>query len=63
MCPFLEKADPRCAACLSLHRLDEALSLCGDHYEDCPIYRKKLLDDAHHSRNYSRICEGLRAAG
>jgi len=40
----LEEPDPRCAAHLSLRRLDEALSLCADadNYQLCPIYRQKL---------------------
>ncbi len=63
MCPFLEQSDSQCAACLSLHRLDDALGLCGDHYEDCPVYRKKLLDNARNSRNYPHAREVLRIAG
>lgn len=63
MCPFIEQADSRCAACLSLHRLDDALGLCGDCYEDCSVYRKKFIDDANDSRNYTHAREVLCAAG
>ena len=60
VCPFLEQADPRCAAHLSLQRLDDALGRCADHFEQCPIYREKLLADASRRREFR---EHLRAAG
>ena len=50
VCPFLEAADPRCAVHLSLHSLHEALGLCASDYEECPIYREKLHDDARRDR-------------
>lgn len=49
MCPFVDQGDARCAAYLSLHHLDEALTRCADHYDQCPIYRRKLLSDASHA--------------
>ena len=60
MCPFLEKADPRCAAFHSLSQLEQALGRCVDNYKDCPVYRDKLLGDAPHRR---KAAEPLRAAG
>lgn len=48
MCPFLELADSRCAANQSLHHLDDALRLCADRYEECPVYCRRLL--GHESR-------------
>jgi len=60
VCPFLDESDPRCAVHQSLHRLEEALTLCVDEYEDCPIYRAKLLGDAPHPR---QVGPPLRAAG
>ncbi|OPX25113.1 MAG: hypothetical protein B1H04_00690 [Planctomycetales bacterium 4484_123] len=60
VCPFLEQADPRCAAHLSLKKLEEAMGRCGADYEDCPIYREKLLGNA---RQDCQHHERLRAAG
>ncbi|KPK81457.1 MAG: hypothetical protein AMJ81_10605 [Phycisphaerae bacterium SM23_33] len=60
MCPFLEKADPRCAAHHSLSKLEEALGRCVDGYEDCSVYREKLLGDAPRRR---QVAGRLRAAG
>jgi len=56
----LEQADPRCAVHLSLNKLEEAMGLCGADYEDCPIYREKLLGDA---RQDHQRREPLRIAG
>lgn len=46
MCPFLDKADPHCAARHSLHNLDDALGLCADRFETCPVYQEMLLSNA-----------------
>ena len=60
MCPFLEDSDARCAAYHSLSQLEQALGRCVDHYQDCPIYREKLLGDASRPR---QVSEPTRAAG
>jgi hypothetical protein len=59
MCPHLEKADPRCAAHLSLEHLEEAMCRCAYRYEDCPVYRKLLVSDAATQEHV----EPVRAAG
>ena len=46
MCPFLDKADPQCSARQSLQNLDDALGMCADRFEACPIYHEMLLRDA-----------------
>ena len=46
MCPFLDKADPHCAARQSLQNLDDALGLCADHFEACPVYQEMLPSNA-----------------
>ncbi len=60
MCPLLEDSDPRCAVHQSLHRLDEALTLCMDDYQRCPVYRARLLAHEPHPR---QVAEPVRAAG
>jgi hypothetical protein len=45
VCPFLEDSDCRCAARLSLDRLDEALGYCADEFVLCPTYREKQICD------------------
>lgn len=46
MCPFLDMADSRCAARQSLHNLDDALGLCADRFQVCPVYQDMLLSNA-----------------
>jgi hypothetical protein len=60
VCPFLEDADARCAAYHSLSQLEQALGRCVDHYQDCPIYREKLLVNAPRPR---QVAKSIRAAG
>lgn len=60
VCPFLDEADPRCAAHQSLAKLDEALTLCVDEYQACCAYRQKLLG---HAPNPPKVAERLRVAG
>ena len=57
---FLEDADARCAAYQSLSQLEQALGRCVDHYQDCPIYREKLLSDAPRPH---QVAKPTRAAG
>jgi hypothetical protein len=37
-CPFLNRADARCARHFSLDRLGHALEYCFDKYHDCSVY-------------------------
>lgn len=60
MCPFLDEADPRCAAHQSLAKLDEALTLCVDEHQACRVYRQKVLG---HAANCRKVAERLRVAG
>ena len=59
MCPYLELSDSRCSAHQSLRALDEALRLCADAFDACPLYRRfsdHAADDRHE-------VEPVRAAG
>jgi hypothetical protein len=38
VCPFLEKADPRCSAHLNLRNIVRAFAHCAGHYDHCPLY-------------------------
>ncbi len=45
MCPYIEKGDRRCLQTLTLRNIERAVSLCGAHYKECPVYiRLKLLE-------------------
>jgi hypothetical protein len=45
MCPYIEKGDRRCLQILNLRNIERAVSLCGSHYKECPIYmRLKMLE-------------------
>ena len=46
VCPFLDEDEPRCGEHLSLSKLDHALGLCADRYEECPLYQEMLLAHA-----------------
>lgn len=43
-CPFLNRADSRCASNFSLGRLGEALDHCFDRYGTCEVYADLLLE-------------------
>jgi hypothetical protein len=56
VCPYLENADSRCAVHQSLHRLDDALTLCAEDFENCPVYREMLEGNAPvHSQTAERV--------
>jgi len=60
VCPFLDQADPRCAVHWSLSKLEDAMGRCGTNYEECPIYKEKLLGNAH---QHEQAAQPVRAAG
>ncbi len=41
-CPFLNRADYRCANHLSLEKLDRAFDHCFGQYQACPTYQEML---------------------
>ncbi len=45
ICPFLEKADIRCAGHLTLQNLMQAFTDCAHHYEACPIFCQLMEED------------------
>jgi hypothetical protein len=48
VCPFVDKADARCAPHLTLGNLARAFAHCADHYTECPVYRELIA----HARPY-----------
>lgn len=43
-CPFLNRADDRCAEKMNLSALDYAYKFCFDNYKKCPVYMELLVD-------------------
>ncbi len=43
-CPFLNRADSRCAEHLKIDRLDHAFEFCFDVYAACPVYLDLLIE-------------------
>jgi hypothetical protein len=43
-CPFLNRADGRCAEKMNLSSLDYAYRFCFDAYRKCPVYMELLVD-------------------
>ncbi len=48
MCPFVEKADPRCATHLTLRNLYRAFAHCADRYSSCPVYQALNAEQFQH---------------
>jgi hypothetical protein len=42
MCPYIEDPDQECAKKLTLKHIEEALTICGDSFTDCPHYTERL---------------------
>ena len=60
MCPFLDRADARCAAHLTFRNVTRALAHCVDCYGDCPIYQELVVDAQ--EQGQPRRAERLRTA-
>ncbi len=45
MCPFLEKADIRCAGHLTLQNLMQAFADCAHYYQACPVFCQLMDED------------------
>jgi hypothetical protein len=43
VCPFLDQTDPHCASHLTLKSVDEALGMCADEYQYCPVFQKLVV--------------------
>ncbi|HWB54451.1 MAG TPA: hypothetical protein VG722_09670 [Tepidisphaeraceae bacterium] len=43
-CPFLNRADRRCARHLNLSQLNHAMEYCFDRFEYCPIYLQRVTE-------------------
>ena len=54
MCPFIDEADVRCTARLTLRELARAFSECADGYTKCPIYQEMIAHEPHRQRQESR---------
>jgi hypothetical protein len=60
-CPFLNRADERCAEYFSLDRMEHALEFCFDKYEACPLYAQ-LLAERQERRESARTLVGSSGA-
>ena len=56
-CPFLNRADRRCAEHFSLDRLGHAFEFCFDAYKTCPTYLQLLVE-----RQVKRVSGGAGVA-
>jgi len=52
-CPFLNRADARCANHFSVDRLEYAFEYCFDKYKSCPTYLEILVE-----RRVRQACDG-----
>jgi len=52
-CPFLNRADDRCARHFSLDRLDSAFEHCFGEYSSCAEYREQLAERRERRMNAS----------
>ena len=43
-CPFLNRADGRCAEHFQLDHLGHAFKYCFDEYHSCPVYAQQLAE-------------------
>ena len=44
MCPFIDKAEARCADHLTLRNVARAFAHCANRYTTCPVYHKLLAE-------------------
>ena len=60
MCPFIEKADRRCSAYLTMRELDRAFARCADRYANCPVFQELIVHE--HERCRAEAPAALAAA-
>ena len=41
-CPFIDDGHPKCEERMHVERLFHVMSVCGDNFEQCPIYQEQL---------------------
>ena len=49
ICPFIDRADMRCASRLSLDHLKDAFDLCVGNHQNCPVFRQMRHEQANSS--------------
>ena len=54
MCPFLEKADARCADHWSLKNIVSAFSCCAGNFTDCPVHQQLSAASPIHEQHDDR---------
>jgi hypothetical protein len=59
-CPFLNRADHRCAAFFSIERLQHAFEHCFHAYKSCEVYQELLVE---RQARRGQIADGLRGSG
>lgn len=61
MCPFVDKAESRCAGHWTLQNVGRAFQHCADNYEDCPVYLNLIHERSGHE-SHAEQDTALRAA-
>ena len=41
-CPFIDDGHPKCEPILRIDQLAYVMTVCGNHFERCPIYQEQL---------------------
>lgn len=44
MCPFVDAAEPRCAAYLTMESLSRAFAYCAGGHARCPVFRALIAE-------------------
>ncbi|NLW86861.1 MAG: hypothetical protein GXY38_08305 [Planctomycetes bacterium] len=61
MCPFINKADNRCANHWTLRNIMQTFLHCADSYHACPVYRTLLQEQLADERQEHEVEESLAA--
>ena len=51
-CPYVDAEEAQCASRLTMSRLEQAMSVCFDRYQTCPMYRRL----SHRDREEFIVC-------
>ena len=60
MCPFIDKANTRCADHMTFRNIANAFGHCANHYTACAVYQKLTAQQFAHDK--VRSAPGLLAA-
>lgn len=62
VCPYLEKANPNCAAHLNMRNLHQAFAHCADRHRRCPVFRELQAHTQRHDHPRHRATFAFLAA-